>query len=63
MRMLVWVSRCTASHMGNALWMDYQDLLERPVKGDATTAQERRDVLAALARQGALGNGVFRLAA
>jgi len=37
---------------GNALWMEYQELLDRPVWGDATTAQERRDVLAALARQG-----------
>lgn len=37
---------------GNALWMEYQDLLGRPVWGDATTADERRDVLAALAQQG-----------
>ena len=37
---------------GNALWLEYQDLLERPVWGDATTTQERRDVLASLARQG-----------
>jgi predicted nucleic acid-binding protein len=37
---------------GNALWMEYQDLLERPVWGDATTPQERHQVLAALARQG-----------
>ena len=37
---------------GNALWLEYQDLLGRPVWGDATTAEERRDVLAALARQG-----------
>lgn len=37
---------------GNALWMEYQDLLGRPVWGDATTADERRDVLAALALQG-----------
>jgi predicted nucleic acid-binding protein len=37
---------------GNALWMEYQDLLGRPVRGDATTADERRDVLAALAQQG-----------
>jgi len=36
---------------GNALWMEYQDLLGRPVWGDATTAEERRQVLAALARQ------------
>ena len=37
---------------GNALWMEYQDLLTRPVWGDATTADERQSVLAALARQG-----------
>jgi hypothetical protein len=38
---------------GNALWMEYQDLLSRPVWGNATTADERHNVLAALARQGA----------
>lgn len=37
---------------GNALWMEYQDLLGRPVWGDTTTADERRTVLAALARVG-----------
>ena len=37
---------------GNALWMEYQDLLSRPVWGDATTSDERQGVLAALARQG-----------
>lgn len=37
---------------GNALWLEYQDLLGRPVWGDATTAVERMQVLAALARQG-----------
>ena len=37
---------------GNALWMEYLDLLSRPVWGDATTADERHHVLAALARQG-----------
>jgi predicted nucleic acid-binding protein len=37
---------------GNALWMEYQDLLARPVWGDATTADERRQVLAALALRG-----------
>ena len=37
---------------GNALWMEYQDLLGRPVWGDNTTADDRHDVLAALARQG-----------
>ncbi len=37
---------------GNALWMEYQDLLGRPVWGDATTPDERLAVLAALAKQG-----------
>jgi predicted nucleic acid-binding protein len=37
---------------GNALWMEYQDVLDRPVWGDFTTADERRHVLAALARKG-----------
>lgn len=37
---------------GNALWLEYQDLLDRPVWGDATTAEERYNLLAALARQG-----------
>ena len=38
--------------LGNALRMEYQDLSGRPVWGDATTADERQGVLAALARQG-----------
>lgn len=33
------------------LWMEYQDLLGRPVWGNVTTADERHEVLAALARQ------------
>ena len=37
---------------GNALWMEYHDLLGRPVWGETTTADERGQVLAALARQG-----------
>jgi len=37
---------------GNALWLEYQDLLGRPIWGDETTADERSQVLAALARQG-----------
>lgn len=37
---------------GNALWMEYCDLLDRPVFGDATTAEERRVILAALASCG-----------
>ncbi len=34
---------------GNALWTEYQDVMGRPVWGDATTVDERRLVLAALA--------------
>jgi putative PIN family toxin of toxin-antitoxin system len=34
---------------GNALWSGYQDVMGRPVWGDATTVDERRLVLAALA--------------
>lgn len=37
---------------GNALWLEYEDLLGRPVWSDATTHQERLQVLAALARVG-----------
>ncbi|MFZ4538093.1 MAG: PIN domain-containing protein, partial [Propionivibrio sp.] len=37
---------------GNALWLEYQDLLGRPVWGEATSPDERMQVLAALARQG-----------
>lgn len=37
---------------GNALWLEYEDLLSRPVWTDITTAQERREVLAALAQAG-----------
>ncbi|MHB8354727.1 MAG: PIN domain-containing protein [Burkholderiales bacterium] len=38
---------------GNALWLEYQDLLgRRQVWGEATTSAERAQVLAALARQG-----------
>lgn len=37
---------------GNALWLEYEDLLGRPVWTDATTDKERRQVLAALARVG-----------
>ena len=37
---------------GNALWTEYQDLLDRRVWGEATTADERLQVLAALALQG-----------
>lgn len=37
---------------GNALWLEYNDLLGRPVWGDATTLVERQQVLAALAQHG-----------
>jgi len=37
---------------GNALWLEYQDLLNRPVWGSETSVEDRRTVLAALARQG-----------
>jgi putative PIN family toxin of toxin-antitoxin system len=37
---------------GNALWLEYQDVLSRPVWTDLTTPQERLQVLAALARAG-----------
>ena len=36
---------------GNALWMEYQDLLDRPVWGEFTSSDERRAVLAALVKQ------------
>lgn len=37
---------------GNALWSEYRDLLDRPVWGEATSADERLAVLAALAKRG-----------
>ncbi len=37
---------------GNALWSEYQELLNRPVWGTQTTPEERSTVLDALARQG-----------
>lgn len=37
---------------GNALWMEYEDVLARPTWSPDTTLQERQDVLAALAAQG-----------
>lgn len=37
---------------GNALWLEYRDLLGRPVWGDSTSAEERLEVLAALAQRG-----------
>lgn len=37
---------------GNALWLEYEDVLGRDHWTDATTAEERRQILAALARCG-----------
>ena len=37
---------------GNALWLEYEDLLGRAVWTDVTTSNERHQVLAALARVG-----------
>jgi len=37
---------------GNALWLEYEDLLSRPIWTDATTPSERQQVLAALAKVG-----------
>lgn len=37
---------------GHALWLEYQDLLGRPLWGDETTQAERLQVLAALAQRG-----------
>jgi len=37
---------------GNALWLEYQELLARPVWGEETTPEEREQVLAALAHRG-----------
>ena len=37
---------------GNALWLEYQDLLGRQVWGESTTPAERLQVLAALAQRG-----------
>lgn len=37
---------------GNALWLEYQDLLGRDVWTESTTPAERLQVLAALAKQG-----------
>lgn len=37
---------------GNALWLEYEDLMQRPVRTDDTTPLERQAVLAALASAG-----------
>lgn len=37
---------------GNALWLEYEDLLGRPIWTDATTPAERWQVLAALGKVG-----------
>ena len=36
----------------NALWLEYEDVLARPIWTDETTADDRREVLAALAAAG-----------
>ena len=43
---------CYQPLFGNALWQEYCDLLGRDVWGVDTTAQERQQVLAALAQRG-----------
>lgn len=37
---------------GNALWLEYEDLLSRDIWTNATTPDERRQILAALAQAG-----------
>lgn len=37
---------------GNSLWLEYSDLLDRPVWTDETTADEREQVMSALASMG-----------
>lgn len=37
---------------GNALWLEYQESLTRPVAGTATITDERTQILAALTGQG-----------
>jgi putative PIN family toxin of toxin-antitoxin system len=37
---------------GNALWLEYEDLLGRPIWPDTTSAIERRQILAAIAQVG-----------
>lgn len=37
---------------GNALWLEYEDLMGRPLWDGVTTDEERREVLAALAHRG-----------
>jgi predicted nucleic acid-binding protein len=37
---------------GNALWLEYQDLLGRDVWGELTTPDERLQILAAIAKSG-----------
>jgi predicted nucleic acid-binding protein len=45
---------------GNALWLEYQDLLDRPVWTPATTDRERRKVVATLAAAGEWVDLYFR---
>lgn len=37
---------------GNALWLEYRDLLGRPLWGSSTSETERTEILAALALRG-----------
>lgn len=37
---------------GNALWLEYQDVLHRPIWDNLTSQEDRVQVLAALAKQG-----------
>ncbi len=38
--------------LGNALWLEYEDVLGRPIWTPATTDDERRAIMAALASKG-----------
>jgi len=46
------IARIYRPLFSNALWLEYEDLLERSVWTDETSQEERRDVLAALAAAG-----------
>ena len=44
---------------GNALWLEYQEVLARGVSGELTKSEERQQILAALASQGCWVNVYF----
>ncbi len=46
------LTNCFQPLFGNALWLEYQDVLGREIWGQATTPAERVRVLAALAKSG-----------